>query len=262
MNKYKFLKKEHVHTFVGAPLCGTTSVVGVISKNLTWWAAEVAAVTCLESGEKIPTIREEYQQACIGDKKRGIDALQKKYPIFKKARFAHYEEKNNKAEKGTDMHAELEKWVNLMISNQGGKPIEMKGYEHPAVEKFAKWAIENVERFIVSEGYTYSEKYWLGGIIDCMAILKDGRTAIIDFKSSREAFISQFIQVALYDIQVSESGLFDEEGNRLRDAIKVDTYFIFPFGAVDVKPAERKDTEELKKGALGAVELYKLINQE
>jgi len=128
MNNYKFLdaKGEHMHTLDNRPLYGTSSIVGIISKPLTWWAAELAAVECLEAGEKIPTIREEYLAAVASDdKKKAIDALQKKYPIFKAARFAHFTSKNKKAEAGTDLHLELSNYIIACIRDNNGVPLEV-----------------------------------------------------------------------------------------------------------------------------------------
>jgi len=266
-NKYKFInevidgKKTHCHTYGGAPMLGTSSVVNVISKNLTWWSAELAAVECLEVGEKIPTIREEYLAAAKSpEKKKEIDALCKKYPLFKKARYAHYEKKNDSADAGTDMHEELEKYIKWCLDGHGGIPLEAKIDSIPQVLKFSEWSQKNVEKFIVSEGYCYSERLWLGGITDCYALLKNGHNAVIDFKSSKEAYISQFIQVCLYDIQISENGVFDQEGNRMFEPMKADEYIIFPFGATKVEPSIKMATEELKEGAEAAVKLYKLTN--
>lgn len=251
-----------MHTLDGAPLIGTSSVVGVISKPLTWWAAETAAVECLESGEKIPTIRQEYEEAVAsGDKKAGIDALQKKYPIFKKARFAHFESKNDKADKGTDMHAELEKYVKWCIEGHGGIPLEAKLDEIPQVLNFGKWAQENVKKFLVSEGHCYSRELWVGGITDCMAEMKDGQIAIIDFKSSREAFDGQFIQVAGYDLEQSESGILDTEGNEILPPQKITKYIIIPFGAKEFKVEERYNVEELREAFKAANKLYQFLNK-
>ncbi len=262
--KYKYTDTtgEHLHSLEGKPLIGTSKVTGVISKPLTWWAAELAAVECLEEGVKIPTIREEYLSACeSNDKKKAIDELQKKYPIFKKARFAHFSDKNKKADKGTDMHAELEKYVKLMISDQDGKPLEMNGYDHKAVEIFAQWAVKNVSKFLYSEIHCYSEKMWVGGISDCGFIDKQGKVAILDFKSSKDAFISQFIQIAGYDLQLSENGGYTAEGKKIFELEKpVDYYVVFPFGAEKPEGITNYDVESLREGFKSALTLYKLTN--
>jgi len=109
MKGYFFEKSKHYHSFDEKPLLGISTICNVIAKNLTWWSAELSAVECLEVGEKIPTIREEYLEAKAKGKV-GIDALQKKYPIFKTARFAHFNDRNTKADKGTDLHEILEKF--------------------------------------------------------------------------------------------------------------------------------------------------------
>ena len=127
MNKYYFDKENHYHYLNGNHLTGTSSVSDVIAKNLTWWSAELSAVTALESGQHIPTIREEYEEAKKKGKP-GIDALQKKYPIFKKARFAHYDEKNRTAEKGTDLHSLYENFIK-------------NGIEDDSIKEFIRWFI-------------------------------------------------------------------------------------------------------------------------
>ena len=91
MTIYKYIDegRKHMHTIDGKPLLGTSSVVDIIAKTLHWWSAELAAIECLEAGEKIPTIREEYLAVAKLpqiEKKKGIDALCIKYPIFRKAK--------------------------------------------------------------------------------------------------------------------------------------------------------------------------------
>src|SRR3990167_90047 len=140
---YKFNNKEHLHLLDGKALTGTSSVGNVLAKNLTWWAAELSAIECLEVGEQIPTIRAEYEEACAsGDKKKAIDALQKKYPLFKKARFAHFAKKNDTAKSGTDLHAELERYVKNIMHG------EVKGDYDDKILPFIEWSANNVAKFI------------------------------------------------------------------------------------------------------------------
>ena len=253
---YQDEKGEHLHALNGRPLLGSSTVIGILAKNLAWWAAELAAVECLEKGELIPTIREEYLAACASsDKKSAIDALQKKYPAFKKARFAHYTDKNTKAKKGTDMHAECERFVKDHMNG-------VLGEYDKKIQPFVDWAILEVDHFIWSEGNCYSEELWVGGISDCGYVSKKGKVGIIDFKSSREAYLSQFLQIALYDIEIAENGILDKGGNLVCKLEKpVDHYIVFPMGAEKVEPQFRYNTEELKIGARACVTLYKISNQ-
>src|SRR5689334_11430124 len=41
-NEYKFDAENHIHTYLDKPLLGTSTVVGIISKPLTWWASGLA----------------------------------------------------------------------------------------------------------------------------------------------------------------------------------------------------------------------------
>lgn len=264
-NRYKYTdeKKAHLHTLDGKPLIGTSTAMGVIAKNLVWWAAELSAVVCLEAGEKIVGIREEYLAAASSpDKKKMIDALQKKYPIFKEARFAHYNDKNTKAEAGTDMHAELEEYVKMCIEKNEGKPVETEAGGAKAVQLFSKWSVKNVEKFIASEGHCYSEELWLGGITDCVALLKDGSYAIIDFKSSKEAFASQFFQIGGYDVEITENGIFDADGNliwKLPEGKEFTKHIVIPFGAENPEPVIDESYIRNREAFKHALGLYKIM---
>lgn len=264
--EYRYIDEngEHLHTLRGRPLYGVSTIVSeVLAKNLTWWAAELSAVECLESGEKIPTIREEYLEAKAKGKS-GIDNLQKKYPIFKKARFAHYEDKNKKAEEGTDLHELLERFVRAEMKRQ--KALEERerfGYpndeEMTKILPFINWAKENVKEYIWSEANCYSEKLWVGGISDCGVRLKDGKMAIIDFKSAKEAYASHFIQTAGYSILISENGLYDPTGKYNKPiGYPIDALIIVPFGG-EVKPVIRYDVTDLKRAFESCVTIYKVI---
>jgi len=43
-NEYVFIdeNKEHIHTYLGKPLLGASTVTGVLAKPLTWWASGLA----------------------------------------------------------------------------------------------------------------------------------------------------------------------------------------------------------------------------
>lgn len=253
---YKFIdeNKKHLHTLDDKPLLGISTVCGVIAKNLTWWSAELSAVECLEAGEKIPTIREEYLEAKVKGKE-GIDELQKKYPIFKTARFAHFVDKNNKADKGTDLHAELERFVKNTMENR------MATYDDK-IMPFITWAEENVEKFLWSELHCYSLGMWCGGISDCGVQLKNGQIGILDFKSAKESYDSHFIQCAGYDLLLSENGGFTQDGKKIFQLDKpIEFYGVVPFGAKQFTVDLKYDTDGLREGFKSCMCLYKLTNQ-
>lgn len=270
--KYQFDTEGHLHSLDGKPLVGTSTVVGVLSKPLTWWAAGLA-VAELGWIKKADPRKAAQKEIVANDLQRSASAARmlKEFrdmtvpeyvKLLDKAYRAHADTLTKSADKGTDMHAELEKYVKLMLADQDGVPKLMNGYEHKAVELFAQWAVENVNRFIVSEGHCYSEELWTGGIADLLLEDKQGRLAIMDFKSSKEAYLSQFFQIAGYDIEITENGLFDEAGNLIHKPERsIDYYAVFPFGMEKPAPQFHFDTASAKTGFKAATVLYKLINQ-
>lgn len=271
--KYRFLneKKAHLHQIntngEWQPLIGTSTaskMAGGDKGALIWWGAEMAGVALLEMGvEKSETIRAEYELvkgiADVKEKKKAMDALQKKYPAFKVARFAHYEAKNDAADKGVDLHAELEKYVKHCLETSDGIPQVHSDNER--VKNFAEWAVKNVDKFLFSEGHCYSERLFLGGIADCAAKLKTGELVIIDFKSAKSPYYEHYCQIALYAIQISENGVFDADGNKVMEPFKASVYIVIPFGAQDFKVVPRYDVEEFRKSGEAAVALYKHSQQ-
>jgi hypothetical protein len=269
-SQYRFDKANHVHTLDGKPLMGTSTVVGVIAKPLTFWASGLA-VSELGWTKKLDPRKVTAEQLKENMSDRFLKAnrmlleIQNMGPydylaLLDKAYRAHADSLTKSADKGTDMHAELEKYVKRCIENQT-LVLEGTNSNHTAVKFLADWAAANVKSFIVSEGHCFSEKLWVGGITDCIAELKDGRLVIIDFKSSKEAYVSQFIQVAGYHTEVMENGILDADGNLiLKLDREIDGYVIFPFGAEEVEPQFQFDTASFKQGFRAAAVLHKLIN--
>lgn len=265
--RYRYIDEagEHLHTLDGIPLHGTSTIAGAMPKEgLTWWASEVASVVCLESGQHIPTIREEYAAVvalCGKDKKNARDRLQRKYPIFKKARYAHRDHRDAKAVTGTGMHGELERYIKMCIYDHAGEPVPvLDGFMGREVGIFAEWALEEVDEFLWAEGHCYSEALWTGGICDCGAILRRGRgVAIIDHKSSQDAFPAQFAQLGGYDTAISENGVLTPNGARVLAPVNASALIVFPFGAAEPKPQIRLDVDNCRNGFRSAAGVRKFL---
>lgn len=262
---YKFDKENHVHSLDGICLMGTSTVVGVIAKPLTWWAAGLAV---REFGwspikgkdkKKIPiNIRLPIAAEKFAEVKQLSDVgyLQ----LLDKAYRAHFENLDKTAVVGTDRHAALENYVKHIITNYAGIPTATLG-EHEAVNLFSAWAELNVSRFLVSESHCYSRRLWTGGIVDLLFIDMQKRTAIMDFKSSREAYLSQFFQIAGYDIAITENGVFDNEGEQIYKCHdEIQYYSVLPFGMENPEPQFYYDVADARKAFEAAVVLHKIIN--
>lgn len=266
--RYKFDEKNHVHLLDGKPLIGTSSASSVLAKPLTWWASGLAVEkfgwinSKKKLGGKYTTIDDKTRLEAILPH---LEAIKQETPeqFLKRcdeAYKAHSTKLNESASEGTDLHAELERYVkNHMLTR--GKAKDTTEYDSK-IKPFIDWAEKEVDYFIWSEAHCYSEKLWIGGISDCGAKLKNGKTIIIDFKSSKEAYLSQFWQCVGYAIQVEENGWYDSIGNQLgKLETPIDYVCVVPFGADTVEPQFYYNMEEGKGAFEAEIKLYKLLNK-
>ena len=252
---YKYIDEEdqHLHTLDGSPLFGTSTVVGIIAKPLTWWASGMAVGTLgwlnstkAKKEERLKSAEESLEKIKSLSTHEYLTLLDKAYRAFN-------EKKESAAVQGTDMHSELE---NYAKSLRDGKEPEITDKN----ASFALWARNNIKSVLASEIHVYSREFWLGGIVDIVYEDLKGDLYIGDFKSSKEAYFSQFVQTALYGLQLTENkGGFDKEGNQILKLEKpIKGYAIFPFGSDFKEPTIRYTDEQWKQAAVGACALYKL----
>lgn len=267
MYKYKDEKGEHLHELNGVPLIGTSSVGSVIAKPLTWWASGLAVMHLGIPDSKVitkiknKTATPEEVKACmvaVGIKLEQIRGMSpdEYYKLLDGAYRAHQTTLKDKAEEGTDLHAELERFVKFKMSGSADiKIFDLK------IQPFIDWSEKNVKRFLWSEAHCYSEKLWVGGISDVGAELNDGSIIIIDFKSSKEAYLGQFWQCCGYAIEIEENGWFDKDGNLMGKLEKpIDYVCVVPFGAAKVEPQFNHDMVGGKVAFECETILYKKLN--
>jgi hypothetical protein len=277
MNNYRFNneinpetgKSKHFHEILvdgeWKQLTGTSTIVSkTIPKPLTWWASGLA-VSTLGWTKSTDWKLLKTQEAKDNDLERRIKTLEPVFETIKemsapdflklldKAYRAHDDSLDKSAQKGTDLHAELERYVKNTMENR------MATYDDK-IKPFIEWSIQNVDKFLVSEGHCYSKELFVGGITDCIALLKNGEIAIIDFKSSKEAYKSHYIQIGGYAIEIEENGVIDSKGNTVLKLEKPVTQFIvIPFGSPRPAPVAMRGVDVFKKGFRDAVSLYRLL---
>ena len=264
--KYKFNTEQHLHTLDDRPLTGTSSIGKILGNpGLVWWASGKA---CEKLGwtngkikvdgkyqnvppeKRIPVAEEMHDKICSMNVSEYLELLDTAYK-------AHRTTLQEAAEAGTDLHAELEDYVKAMMKL---KPI--RKYDEK-IQPFIDWADENVKKFLWSEAHCFDEELWVGGISDAGAELNDGKIAVIDFKSAKDAYPSHFLQTGGYSIQINKNGLWDEGGVKNKKLEKpVDTLLVVPFGAKVVEPVPRYDVEAYQQGFRNAVSLYRLLGFE
>lgn len=253
-------RTAHLHILDGKPLIGASSTVGVIGSadGLMQWYADLAAI----AGLKLPQqdVSSAYEAAnAIQDKdarRKAKQALDKAYPDYAVARRAATASRDGSAKKGTKRHGTLEDYIRHCLANNKGKPMTAT---HAEIQVFIDWSLTHVKRFIFTEANCYHETLWVGGIADIGLETIDGKILIGDHKSSREAFPKQFLQAALYDVLLADSGILDSQGNHLGDWVPADGIVIFPFRSEPFTPEFKWNMDKWRKGAEDAVNLYKLI---
>lgn len=280
---YKFIdnKEQHLHTYDMVPLLGTSTVLSILTPPLTWWASGLAVKEFGISDPKVitkiknKTATVEEVKECmvsVGLKHQEIKnmPLEGYYNLLDKAYRAHSVKLKDSAKKGTDLHAELEKFVKHVISSQLNSELTVQaivqgctGMFDSKIQPFIEWSSQNVKKFLFSELHTYSQEYWIGGITDAGVELNSGEYAIIDFKSSKDAYQTQFWQIAGYNIQLEESGGYTADGEKIFILDKpVTQYIVVPFGKEPVVPVFSKyELNKCKKAFLGCLTVYKLTDQ-
>jgi hypothetical protein len=227
-NRYRFDAENHIHLLDDKPLMGTSTVVGALGKPLTYWAAGCALTPLGWLNRKKSTVNERLDLA--GEKLGMLRDLDREdyVRLLESCYHAHTKTLKDTADEGTNTHAQLAHYVQSCIDDNGGEPCKLLKYGHGAVEVFADWASENVQKFLWSEKHCYSDELWVGGISDCGCVLNDGnRTAIIDFKR-KGCYFSQFVQIGGYAYQVEENGLFYSDGEYGLPPKQIDDLIVFP----------------------------------
>lgn len=280
-NRYRYIDegRSHLHTLDGKPLIGTSTIAKEsVNKGdgLMQWYADLAAISALGmqmAPERYAELLVQYEEAqSIQDwrvKNKAVKKLDTAFPLYAEARKAAIRKRDGSAAKGTLRHGVLEDYIRHCLEKNDGKPMKA---EHAGIQVFIDWALENVEVFYFTEAYCYSERLWIGGISDIGMKIKydggvldmggqvkrEGQRLTGDHKSSKNAFFDQFIQNALYDIQLAENGIMDRDGNKLGEWELSKGYVVFPFRSDPFTPEFRWNVDEYRAVAEGVVRTYKL----
>jgi hypothetical protein len=272
MNRYQYLNGngEHVHQLDGQPLIGTSRVGGILAKPLTYWASGLAVQTFGVPDYKVLG-RIKTGKATLREKADHMAALEAALKVIKgstveqyaalidKAYRAHATTLKEKATAGTDLHAELERFVKDRMDITDDTVLPNVMYDEK-IYPFIAWSHDNVKRFLWAEGHCYSEKHWLGGICDVGYEKHDGTYGIGDFKSAKGAYFEHFTQIAGYHIQIEENGVLDSDGNQIYALEKpVTEYIVVPFGAPKVEPQPHVDQAGLRDTFLHMLAVYKAM---
>jgi hypothetical protein len=274
-NRYRFDAENHVHLLDGRPLVGTSRVGNVLAKPLAWYGSGKAVEVFGCPNPKVLT-KIKNRKATAEEKQAHEDAMKLALSVVKNmtveeysvmvdtAYRAHDTYMRQRAKGGTETHAECEAFIKSEMDKTDATIIPATAYDEK-IRLFIEWSRENVKRWLWSEGHCYSEKYWIGGICDAGYEKLDGTLGILDFKSTKEAYVPQFWQCAGYDIQIKENGVLDKDGNLILDPSSVwafSEYCIFAFGGDTPKPYFFSDPKGAKEAFLATLLIYNKLPQE
>lgn len=256
---YSFNKDKHIHELNGKPLKGTTTVIkevlppplayygsGQACKAMGWYDRKPRA-NYLPDSEGMPIL----EKALAEIKKcTALEYLAR----LDKAYGAHNEFKKKRGKEGTSVHDKIEKIVKEAITTNEG--ILLEDYADDMLNEFAAWG--KGKKFLASEAHVYSEKLWLGGIVD-LVWSADG-IYLGDVKTAKGFYPSQFIQQGLYDFQQAENGFFTPEGKRLSAPVKIKGYSVIKIN----KGLQEKiyyNTERLREFAVNIVSMHETLGK-
>ena len=195
---YRFNKEQHLHQAEvdgeWKNLTGCTTILSVVSKPaLIQWAANMAINYIKENAPYVPETK---LYMGVNDE------------ILESARKAHAQRKTDAGTYGTETHAQIEKIVKNAIDHNGGIIGEGTLSPDKSLQNFITWAITNKVKFLDSERNIYSEKLWLGGIVDFICEI-DHNVWIGDIKTAGSGIYPEFMwQCAGYHLMLKEMGLY------------------------------------------------------
>lgn len=280
MSKYKFDEKLHIHQIDvnedgnWENLIGTSSMASVLAKPLVWWSSGLACakfgwINKKDENGKFRTLDERLQTAFKMWKKISGMSNEEYLDLLDDAYKAHSVKLSSSAEAGTDMHAVMEEYVKYCIEKNEGKPtvdykssfVNVSDSNKEKLQILVDWSVKSVKRFIASEVNCYSRVLWLGGIVDCVYEDIDGKYVILDFKSSKEVYLSQFWQAVGYAIQLEENGGFTQDGVKTLTLDKpIDYVAVLPFGMKVPSVQFNYDVVGGKEAVGAMITLYKKLN--
>lgn len=261
--KYRFTETPHAHWLDDKPLLGVTTVLGIISKELTWWASGMCASEFGWVNPKHNKKEDVLIAAGKGwEKVIRCQNYEEYTELLNKAYRAHNTKKEKRASEGTDTHAEVEKYIRFKMN--GGEVAvtddELFAYTPPeSILPFVKWCDINVKRFLFSEIHCYSESLWVGGKTDFGYENMDGNYVLADVKSRDKDYFSDFVQCGGYDLLLRENGGFDKDGNKIWSWEKPFTcHAMFPITEKFREPVIKKNVSSNQYAFISAIQLYKL----
>lgn len=191
--KYRFNEERHIHQILVdgeyRNLTGCTTILGIVAKPaLIQWSANMA----------VGYVKDKW----------GTNGLTSKelFEVLDEAKTAHRRRKESAGEYGTMVHDTVSEIIQDAIDNCDGYVRSGKN-PNKSIQNFLDWAITKNVKFLATEKNIYSERYFIGGIVDFVCEI-DGQVFVGDIKTAKSGIYPEnFWQCAGYDIMMKDMGL-------------------------------------------------------
>ena len=209
MKRVKFFENGHTYQDqkTGDWLQGVSTVSSIIPKDwLSAWGAKEAVKFLGYSDYDDDTERAKEVMKQIVELKTPEEFI----AMLKEAKGASGRKSKTALVDGKAGHAWLEEYVLAKIRNTALPETPTGTLERP-IAQFMEWEKENVDYWILSEArVAYPEKGY-AGTLDALAMMKNGRLALIDFKFASHISEDYYLQTAgyqatfeMYDIKIDD----------------------------------------------------------
>jgi hypothetical protein len=208
MKKVKFIEDNHRYEDLnGNWLQGVSTVSSIVPKEWlsAWGAKEAVKALGYSDYEDDTELAEE-----ILCKIKNCKSVKEYIGILKDAKGASRRKSKLALVDGKEGHEWLEKYVKAKIRKTKLPKLPDGNLERP-ISHFLEWEKENVDYWILSEArVAYPEKGY-AGTLDGMAVLKNGKLAIIDFKFASHISEDYYLQTAGYAATFEPYGIKVDE---------------------------------------------------
>jgi len=206
-SKVSFDPEKHVYVEneTGLWLKGVSSVSNVVPKD--WLAAWGAKEAVKALGYSDYPDKKLAAEVLAKIKQCSVDQY---HALLKEAKGASSRKNKQALIDGKVGHAWLEDYVKSKINNTPTPPIPQGNLRRPIVQ-FLSWEKNYVEYWIASEARVVYPAKGYAGTLDAIAMMKDGKLALIDFKFAQHISEDYYIQTAGYVAPFEQYGIkFDK----------------------------------------------------
>ena len=195
---------HHYTNLEGQWLQGVSTVSNVMPKDwLAAWGAK-EAVKALGYSDFLEDIERAEEML---EKIKKFKTAKEYVALLKEVKGAAFRKSKEALLDGKRGHEWLELYCGAMISGTKIPEIPKGDMLERPLTQFVEWAEKEVDYWILSEAQVIHERHKYAGTLDAVAMMKNGRSAVIDFKFASHISPDYHLQLAGYKATFESYGL-------------------------------------------------------